>query len=338
MTQPERGVPAMRGSSRTREAVAQQVRGNWIDVAGLQVYYRSAGEYGPCLLLIHGGGSDHSGFAWKYTIEALATDYRVIAVDLPGYGNSHLTPWFIQDAKISGKYPEPTAAGGDAATHPANPDPHTFNLFSYHIDFIAQFLDALGLSKTHLMGLSMGGGIALGFALRYPQRVDRLILVNSYGLGRQVVGGFFTYMATRAGFIGTILRFALKHSRALVRCGLRWVVHRPEAITDELVSDALHAIRKKETHPAWRVFQWQEISLSGFRTIFSEALPRLTAPTLYVHAAHDRLIPPEHSRQAHERTPDARLVIMENVGHLIPREKPEEFHRIVRAFLRADER
>lgn len=328
-----KGGPATRVSAPVREAV-RPVRGNWVDVAGMQVYYRTAGERGPYLLLIHGGGSDHSGFAWKYAIPALAEDFRVIAVDLPGYGNSRLSSWLLRAAE-SGAPLRSWTGDPDLRAEQEPGSPETSHLLSYHIEFIPQFLDAVGVRKTHVMGLSMGGGIALGVALKYPGRVNRLILVNSYTLGKQMVGGFFTYMATRAGFVGAALRFALKHSRALVRRGLRWIIHRPEAISDELVEDALQAIRKKETHPAWRTFQKQEISIVGFRTIFLDDLPRLSVPTLFLHAANDRLIPVAYARQAHQRTPESTLVVMEDVGHLIPREKPDEFHRIVREFLTA---
>ena len=59
----------------------------WVNIDGLKVFYRTAGTGSP-IVLLHGGGSDHSGFSWKYTVNALAESHRVIALDLPGYGKS----------------------------------------------------------------------------------------------------------------------------------------------------------------------------------------------------------------------------------------------------------
>lgn len=297
---------------RTREG---EILGNWVDVAGMQIYYRSAGDTGPFLLLIHGGGSDHSGFAWKYAIRAFSNDFRVIAVDLPGYGKSQQPNWHFAETD------------GPANSAGRNP-------FLFHINFINDFLAALKINKAHLLGISMGGGIVLGFSLKHPERVEKLILVNSYGLGNHVIGGIFTYVVTRPTSASNFIRFALRISRSLVKAGLRWSVYDRDKITDELIDDAWLAIRQTKTHPTWRDFQKHEITFTGFRTTFLAELPKLKIPTLIIHSRNDQLIPAKYSKRAADRIPNVELCILENMGHLVPRESRETFHETVFDFLK----
>jgi pimeloyl-ACP methyl ester carboxylesterase len=171
------GNSAYPNNTTNMEGISTPVRENRIEVWGLRIFYLSAGEAGPPLLLIHGGGSDFSGFSWKYTVEALAEQYRVFALDLPGYGQSQapelrISDWGLRISDLK-EARELVCKKG------------RINPFWFHILFIKAFLDALGLERVNLVGISMGGGISIGVALENPERVEKLVLVNSY------VGLFF---------------------------------------------------------------------------------------------------------------------------------------------------
>lgn len=280
------------------------IRTHWVKVNGLNTFYRTAGKKGDILLLIHGGGSDYSGFIWKHTLPALATRFRVIALDLPGYGSSEL-PNLLPDQSI----------------------------LSFHSNFICEFLDELNIAKAHICGFSMGGGIALGFALAHPERIKKLVLVNSYGLEKPVFGGLLTYLITRVDPLWLSLRWLIRHNRYIVRRGLRWSICDPENITDELVDDAFQALRLQRLHPAWRIFQHQEITLQGFRTTFLDDLEGLAKPTLFILSENDELIPHKLVKPALQQLKNARLYIARNAGHLLPREKPAEFNRVLMDYL-----
>src|SRR5215472_211089 len=124
----------------------------------LRVHCLTAGDVGPPVVLLHGGGVDAAGFSWRYAIGALAgSGHRVFAPDWPGYGDSD---------------------------HPG-----IEYTIDYYVEVLSQILDALALPQAALAGLSMGGAAALGLALRHPHRVHALILVGAEGLGADVPGG-----------------------------------------------------------------------------------------------------------------------------------------------------
>lgn len=303
----------------------QQVSGKWIEVWGLQVYYRTAGERGFPVLLVHGGGSDFSGFSWKYTIEALAGDHRVIAVDLPGYGQS-------RKPNLSFAYFD--RLGIDLKQYPRMGwKNERINPFWFHIHFVKAFLDALGLEKVNLAGISMGGGIALGFTLNYSAYVRKLILVDSHGLGETLPGFKLMYLFTRIPFLYEILRWFFQHSRKLVALGMRQLIYSKKAMNDEIIEDAWKTLKDSGMHETWKAFQLCEILPTRFRTHFTGKLPEINVPVLIVHGDKDRIIPVSWVVRAQRLIPNSKLVVFEECGHLPPREKPGEFVQLLSDFL-----
>ena len=121
----------------------------FISVDGLKVHFKHTGKGTPVVLL-HGGGNDWH--EWAENLDALAQVSEVFALDFPGFGLS------------------------DAPQDPIHP--------SWMISFIKEFTDAVGLKKISLVGQSLGGMISAAFALEYPERVKKLVLVDSAGLGK----------------------------------------------------------------------------------------------------------------------------------------------------------
>ena len=153
-------VLAERIYHRPRETIVDLVRAGMLvagmreetcNLAGVSMHYYCAGRRGTPLVLIHGLGS--SAETWAALMLLLSKEYLVYAPDLPGFGRTPLAP-----------------EGTNIKTH---------------VLYLKRFLDVLGYPRVTLVGNSLGGWIATRFAVEYPERVERLYLLNSAGLRRE---------------------------------------------------------------------------------------------------------------------------------------------------------
>jgi pimeloyl-ACP methyl ester carboxylesterase len=277
------------------------VREIWLEVDGLRVRCLTAGAGGPPTLLLHGGGFDSADFSYGPIVGPLSRGRRVFAPDWPGYGGSD------------------------------RPD-LDYDL-AYYVDFLECLMDTLRLTRAALIGLSMGGGAALGFALRFPDRVERLVLVDSYGLGREIPRGRLGYFLARTPLAADLIYALMRRSRRILRWGLLSVVHDRRVVTDGLIEQARGLLGEPGSGRAFRSFRHNEVLWDGLRTDFSDRLAAITAPTLIIHGAHDPAVPVAWARRAHKRLPNSELRVFDACGHWPPRERPEEFNRVVDDFL-----
>jgi pimeloyl-ACP methyl ester carboxylesterase len=284
--------------------VGTRVETIWVRVDGLRVRCLAAGTGGaPPALLLHGGGFDAAGFSYRHAIEPLSHLRPVLAVDWPGYGGSD-TPDLRYD-------------------------------LAYYARLLERLMDSLGIERAALVGVSMGGGAALSFALRSPERVEKLVLVASYGLGKDIPYGRLGYFLVHTPLAADMVYELLRRSRRSLRWGLRRIVHDPRVVSDELVEEARHLLCQPASGRAFRSFRKSEVGWGGLNTDLSHRLGELAVPTLLVHGEHDRVVPVEWARRAHERLPDSELRIVQGCGHWPPRECPDEFNRAVAGFLGA---
>lgn len=274
-----------------------------VDVDGLTVRCHVDGpEEGSPIVLVHGAGPDAAGMSWKEVFPALAASHRVYAMDLPGYGESDRVP-------------------GDI--------PPTVDFYVERLDTLLEELDVVDAT---LVGISMGGGISLGYTLEYPERVSRLVLVDSYGLGDQVPGGRSTAVAVRIPKFMEGSWWAMKKSRKVLRANLANVIHEAN-LTDEIVDDARRQIRRPNSGDAYIRFARAEMHLSGPRTNYFDRIGELSVPTLFVHGEDDPLIPETLSKRAADRAPVADLFTLDRCGHWTTREHPEVFVSRLEAWL-----
>lgn len=271
-------------------------------VDGLRVRCLAAGKgAAPPVLLLHGGGFDCAGFSYRDAIGPLSRLRPVIAFDWPGYG------------------------GSDA--------PNLRCDLAYYAHFLSRLMDSLGIQRAVLVGLSMGGGAALSLALRSPERVEKLVLVASYGLGRDVPYGRLGYCLVHAPFATDLVYALLRRSRRALSSGLHSIVWDPRVVGDELVEEARGLLDQPTSGRAFRSFRKSEVGWGGLRTDLSDRLGGVAAPTLLVHGDRDRLVPVEWARRAHELLSDSELRVLRDCGHWPPREYPGEFNRLVADFL-----
>jgi pimeloyl-ACP methyl ester carboxylesterase len=279
------------------------VASQFIEVSGVRVHYQRGGEAGISLLLLHGGGTDSSGLSWGLLFPELAQTHTVIAPDWPGYGQS------------------------ERSSHPSYTQ-------EYYLDFLESFLEALHIERLSLAGISMGGGLALGYSLRHPERVERLALLDSYGLAERAPYHLLSYLFVRLGWLNRLSWAWVRRSRALAGYSLRSIFHDPKRITPDLVDQVYAEIRRPYPGRAFEAFQRSELLPGRLRTVYMELLGELRLPVLLVHGEHDPLVPLQAARQAQAGLPDARLEVIPACGHWPQRERPDLVNPLLVEFFR----
>jgi pimeloyl-ACP methyl ester carboxylesterase len=271
----------------------------WTRVHGHDVAYRQAGS-GPLLVMIHGIAG--SSGTWVPSMPLLAERFTVLAPDLLGHGES---------AKPRGDYSLGAYAAG-----------------------IRDLLGVLGHDRATVVGHSLGGGVAMQLAYQFPQMAERLVLVASGGLGKEVSpllraltlpGTEFLLPVVLApqlnqavGGVGGLLgRFGLRADPFLPEVWQAWT-----RLTDRRAQRAfIHTIRAVIDVAGQRVSARDRLYLAN------------EVPTMIVWGDRDSVIPVEHAHIAHELMPGSRLEVVPGAGHFLPIERPELLDRLLRDFM-----
>ena len=269
----------------------------YIKIGAINTRYWHQGDQGAPVILIHGLGV--SADIWMHNIEALAQRYRVYVPDVIGFGKTD------------------------------KPDTeYTAALFA---TFINDFMSALNIEKPTLIGNSLGGGIALQYTLLYPDKVDKLVLVDSAGLG---IDASLPLRLVSLPLVGELVT---RPSRFEAYLFFREAVDDPAVLTKEFV-DIYHEIHAMPGNQKslLRVIRSILSFKGGKREVLGPVinnLHRITQPTLVLWGDHDKILPMKHAYVAKEKMPNAQLHIFENCGHMPQYEKPEEFNRMILEFL-----
>jgi pimeloyl-ACP methyl ester carboxylesterase len=247
-------------------------------VRGLRLHYLALPESdprAPALLFLHGSGGTHRH--WIPQVRHFAPAYRAVALDLPGHG----------------------ASEGDGAGSIAD-----------YRDWVEAFMDAAGMEQAFLVGHSMGGAIALAFALKVPGRLSGV------------------------GLVGTGARLRVHPS---ILEGLRGDPERAAA----LVSEWAYAPSSGAELPAQGRKELLRGSLAVLEKDFRacdafdvmKEVDRIRVPAVVVCGAEDRLTPVKYGQYLHERIPGALLAVIPGAGHMVMLEKPDEVNRALAACL-----
>ncbi|HEY6215786.1 MAG TPA: alpha/beta hydrolase [Pyrinomonadaceae bacterium] len=281
-----------------RDVVFHSEHSCFIDVDGIRVHYQEAGDrHAPAMVLIHGFAS--STLVWSNVFLKLAeAGYRVIALDMLGYGYS---------AKPrNGEY----TIGGQAK-------------------LLARLLDQLGIPRAIFVGSSYGGAVAATCALDYPDRVEKLILVGAVNNNRPLE---FTLMRLfGAPVFGDVVSPLLIGSRRLLRRRMKRVYDQHSWVLDEKRVDARHLpLRAAGTQRAIirTVRGWDAERISRDAHL-------ITQPTLLLWGENDLEIPLADGERLHAEIPGSRLIVLLNCGHLPHEEYPEAFTNVVIDFCKA---
>ncbi|MGH2953568.1 MAG: alpha/beta fold hydrolase [Solirubrobacterales bacterium] len=270
-----------------------------VELHGHEVIYRTAGS-GPPLVLIH--GMINSSRHWRDVALRLADRHTVIAPDLIGHGDS---------ATPRGDY----SLGAHAAA-------------------IRDLLTAIGVESATIVGHSLGGGVAMQFFWQFPQRVERLALVSSGGLGREVSPLLRT--AAVPG-VSAAIRLAA-NPRVLARLDrLAQSLERRGSAKAVYVHAVARALRPLERAGARRAFLEtlrSVIDVHGQRVSAVDRLYLLgPVPTLIVWGERDHTIPLGHGRAAHRAIPGSRFATLPRAAHFPHLEDPEGLARALGEFI-----
>lgn len=262
-----------------------------VEAGGLIWPYLEGGKAGgAALVLVHGFGGDKDN--WSFYAPHVAPHYRVIAPDLPGFGEGPR---------------DPSLSHSGAA----------------QAERLKAFLDALGIEKCHLGGNSMGGLIALHFALKYPERLLSLTLFNNAGvvgpdeseLQQMVARGESPLVARSPADVGRLMAF---------------VVHKPRFIPGAFKQVMFEDMNANE---ALLDQIFAEIAAEALEAPLNARLGEVKVPTQIIWGRHDRLLDVSCAEVQHEGIKDSELVVFEDVGHVPMIEKPAETARHHLAFL-----
>jgi pimeloyl-ACP methyl ester carboxylesterase len=278
---------------------ARMPRARRVQARGIDTFYLEAGA-GPCVVLLHGLGATNASML--PTLRALSPTYRVIAPDLPGFGDS--------DKPIR-------------AYHPA-----------FFAAWAASLLDELGIDRAHFIGNSMGGRISIEMGLRHPSRVNKLVLFApsmAFLKYRQLVPVVRFLMPELA-----VVPLFLPRSRAVA--GLRSMFHVPSRLALPWYEAAIDEFLRIFKTPRGRIAFFsaaRQIYLEDARGRrgFWDRLEGLDAPSLFLWGQHDRLVPLGFSRHAARSIPHARSIVLEGCGHVPQFELPDRTHALVHEFL-----
>ena len=268
---------------------------SFIAVNGMQVHIRDEGPKNDLtpIVLLH--GTSASLHTWDGWVGVLAKERRVIRFDLPGFG----------------------------LTGPAPDDDYQLSSYS---KFVAATLDAIGVKTFILVGNSLGGNIAWASAASYPERVERLILVDAGGYAFQSESVPLGFRIAKIPGANRLMSNVLP--RSLIEGSLTNVYGDPSKVSTALV-DRYYDLARREGNRRALGMRFTQTK----RGDKAELIPQLKMPTLIIWGAKDRLIPLENGQRFHREIAGSQLVIFDQLGHVPQEEDPAQTVAVVTKFI-----
>jgi 2-hydroxy-6-oxonona-2,4-dienedioate hydrolase len=263
-----------------------------------RIHYNEAGS-GPAIVLLHGSGPGASGWSnFSSNIRPLADTFRVLAVDMPGWGKS------------------------DTAT----PDDRD------HVEALTLFLDQLGINRAAMVGNSMGGLTALRFAVEHPDRITHLIPMGAPGPGVNV----FSSGGVGSEGLRVLFRTYEDPSPENFKQLVSVMAYNQDFASDELAEQRSKNALANPDHLANFLEASRRGTVAGpvaaLATLATQ-LPLVQTPTLVVHGRDDRTLHFENGLRLVATIPDSRLLLLNRCGHWAQLEHAAEFNRIVTLFV-----
>jgi len=284
------------------EALADE-DSRFIEVNGIDVHYKTYGQGEPVFILLHGFGA--SLFSWHEVTAPLAEYGTVIAYDRPAFGLTE----------------RPMEWEGE---NPYSQDSQ--------VELVIGLMDALDVEQAILVGNSAGGTIAMLNALKYPERVQSLILVDP---AVYAGGGAPAWIRPLLGtpqmrHLGPLVARQIQ-SRGVEFIKTAW--HDPSKITPEILEGYQKPLRAEN----WDKALW-ELTLASRESKLAKRLTEFNMPVLVITGDDDRIVPTEQSIRLADEIPNADLVVIPQCGHLPHEERPDEFMQAVTEFLVSESR
>lgn len=269
---------------------------NYVTVQDVKINYIERGHGDRNVLLVHGFGS--SIYSWNDLLGPLGERFHVYAMDVKGFGYSE------------------------------KPKDADYSLVAL-MDFVIDFMDAVGLERATLVGHSMGGALCLAAAIDFPERVERLVLIDAAGYPMDLP---LPIRVSRMRLTSTVGR--LFYGEWAVRWGLKQAFHDPSRVTPERVRAYYLPSRTKNGIGApLKILRNYDPILFQYA---ERRIPRVRCPTLVLWGEQDTWVPVDHARRFAEDIPDAVVRLIPDCGHVPQEERPEAVLPLLLAFLGAE--
>lgn len=275
------------------------VADRYIDIPNFRVHYLEAGAGHPVVLL-HGSGPGATGETnFAPNIGPLSESFRVIAVDMPGWGES------------------------DTQTEETGRD---------HVAALTALLDALDIDRAALVGNSMGGMTSLMTAMRHPERVSHLITMGA----PSPLPTLFQPGDGLSEGLNVLMHAYREPTPANMKRLVEVMCFDPTMATDELAAArSAAALGRPEHLDSWNSQFTTGSSPMPLFFAMGSKLREITAPTLAIHGRDDRVVHFENSLSLVSQIPDSRMVLLNRCGHWVQIEHADEFNRLVTSFVSA---
>jgi 2-hydroxymuconate-semialdehyde hydrolase len=276
------------------EAVAKFAKGKIITIDNKKMHYLVKGQGKP-VILIH--GFLYSTVMWKKNIDDLSKKFKVYAIDLWGWGYSERL----------------------------KEDSYSFDLYSKQV---IRFMNELKIRKASLVGQSMGGGISVYTAAHYPERIDKLILIDPAVIP---YAASLTSRIYTLPFVGEFLNALPGDS--LMKNNIKdiWFYDKSK-VTDEYAAEVIFPFNIKGSS-AGAMYILRKVLEPPLVEAEAQILSRLNIPILIIHGREDRAVPLERSQTLNKMWSTSKLVIFEKAGHSPHEEYPDKFNRLALDFL-----
>jgi len=271
----------------------------YVNIDGISTHYVVEGRGSP-VLLIHGFGEFLE--VWGYNISPLSGHFTVYALDLPGHGLSE--------------------------------EPRADYTLDYAARFVTDFMKTLEIERASLVGHSLGGLLCLKVAIDFPEKVNKLVLVDSGGLSREAP--LIYRLATLPVLGKAILKPTLE---TVIKHGMKKGFYNPAIIARDWVDLSYKYLKMpKLKRTLWNLIR-SNASIDGLHpeVIVTDKLHLVRPPTLLIHGAQDQVIPVDYARLACKLIPNVKCEIIDRCGHCPHIEKAAQFNDLVVTFLRASE-
>ncbi|MER7681606.1 alpha/beta hydrolase [Streptomyces sp. NPDC096934] len=268
----------------------------FVQTKRFRIHYHEAGQGHP-IVLLHGSGPGATGWSnFRPNIEALSAGHRVLAVDMPGWGES---------------------------------DTQTAETGRDHTATLIDFLDEVGVDRAALVGNSMGGMTAISAAVQHPDRVSHLVTMGAPCPGPNLFSAGNGPSEGLKVLIEAYQEPTAENMKRLVRI----MCFDPAMATDELAGLRSQAAAAHPEH--LRSFLEGGTSSAAAFFALAGQLGSITAPTMAIHGRDDRVVHFENSLRLTTVVPDSRLVLLNRCGHWAQIEHAAEFNRLVGSFVSA---
>jgi len=268
-----------------------------LSINGHTIFYAVKGEGDP-LLFIHGFGAGM--WVWEKQIDSLSQSYRLYLLDLIGHG-------FSDRPRIS----------------------YTSEAY---IQFLKDFMDGVGVKKATLIGNSMGGGLAWAGAIAFPERVHKLILINSIppDVLTQVKNESFRTLVAIKDIPFLPYLVIASRSRNSIKRVLRECVSDARLLTREVI-DRQYRLSRIRGSP-WVLYSTLKNAKEALT--FKDALSKIRHPTLLIWGEKDLIFPPPVGERLHRAIPGSEFKLIKGSGHIPMWETPDEVNEAILSFLK----